>query len=39
MVDSLLNPFKKMQKKNNRAKGVTLKTPDIKIIVNDFTPK
>ena len=29
---SLLNPFKKC-KKNNRAKGVALKSPDIKIIM------
>ena len=34
---SLLNPFKKCQK-NNRAKGVALKSPDIKIIMYVCTP-
>ena len=37
MVDFLTKPSRKMQK-NNRAKGVTLKTPDIKIIMYVYTP-
>ena len=37
MVDFLLNLFKKC-KKNNRAKGVALKSPDIKIIMYVCTP-
>ena len=32
MVDFLTKPFQKMPK-NNRAKGVALKSPDIKIII------
>ena len=32
MVDFLTKPFQKMPK-NNRAKGVALKSPDIKIIM------
>ena len=39
MVDFLTKPFQKMPK-NNRAKGVALKSPDIKIInVCLHTPK
>ena len=34
MVDFLTKPFQKMPK-NNRAKGVALKSPDIKIIMYD----
>jgi len=34
---SLLNPLEKC-KKNNRAKGVDLETPDIKIIMYVYTP-
>ena len=37
MVDFLTKPSRKMQK-NNRAKGVTLKSPDIKIIMYVYTP-
>ena len=37
MVIFLTKPFQKMSK-NNRAKGVALKTPDIKIIMNVCTP-
>ena len=37
MVDFLTEPFQKMQK-NNRSKGVALKYPDIKIIMNVCTP-
>ena len=37
MVDFLTKPFQKM-KKNNRAKGVALKSPDIKIIMYVCTP-
>ena len=37
MVDFLTKPFQKMQK-NNRSKGVALKYPDIKIIMNVCTP-
>ena len=38
MADFLTKPFQKMQKKNNRAKGVALKSPDIKIIMYVCTP-
>jgi len=37
MVDFLTKPFQKMSK-NNRAKGVALKTLDIKLIMNVCTP-
>ena len=37
MVDFLTKPFQKMPK-NNRAKGVALKSPDIKIIMYVCTP-
>ena len=37
MADFLTKPFQKMQK-NNRAKGVALETPDIKIIMYVYTP-
>ena len=37
MVDFLTKPSRKMQK-IYRAKGVTLKTPDIKIIMYVYTP-
>ena len=37
MVSFLTKPFQKMSK-NNRAKGVALKTPDIKIIMYVCTP-
>ena len=37
MVDFLTKPFQKMHK-NNRAKGVALKSPDIKIIMYVCTP-
>ena len=37
MVDFLTKPFQKMQK-NTRAKGVALKSPDIKIIMYVCTP-
>ena len=37
MVDFLTKPSRKMQK-NNRAKGVALETPDIKIIMYVYTP-
>ena len=37
MVDFLTKPSRNMQK-NNRAKGVALETPDIKIIMYVYTP-
>jgi len=37
MVDFLIKSFQKMPK-NNRAKGVILKSPDIKIIMYVCTP-
>ena len=37
MVDFLTKPFQKMPK-INRAKGVALKSPDIKIIIYIYTP-
>ena len=37
MVDFLTKPFQKMPK-NNRAKGVALKSPDIKIVMYVCTP-
>ena len=37
MVDFLTKPFQKMPK-NNRAKGVALKSPDVKIIMYVCTP-
>ena len=37
MVDFLTKPFQKMQK-NNRAKGVALKSPNIKKIMYVCTP-
>ena len=37
MVDFLIKPFQKISK-TNRAKGVALKFPDIKIIIYVCTP-